>query len=207
VVGKAAHAGLDPDSGISAVHTLMNVLADVRGLERRELGTTINVGTIEGGIAPNVIAAHASATVDIRVARMGEYTRISNAVATISPLDARALLTVAELHGRPPMERTPRVTAAFLATQELARSAGIAIEEGSAGGASDGNLLAPLGVAVLDGLGPDGGGAHAADEHILLDSLSERIVLIALLLAQLELPTSSDQDLTPREREEVRSGH
>ena len=185
VSGRAAHAGLEPDRGISALHELVGLLTRVRQLQRPELGTTINVGTLSGGIAPNVVAPSATATVDIRVAAMAEYERIADAFAQLAPEDARARLETSLLHGRPPMERTPAIADALAQANSLAAAAGLTLSEGAAGGASDGNFLAPLGVAVIDGLGPDGGGAHSLDEHVILSSLDERIVLIALLLGRL----------------------
>lgn len=184
VTGLAAHAGLDPDGGASAIHALLTVLDAVRDLERRELGTTVNVGTIGGGIAGNVIAASASATVDIRVVDRAEADRIAGAVTGLATADPRTTLTVELLHSRDPMERTDAIAEAFEAAARIAAEAGIELREGHAGGGSDGCFLAPLGVAVLDGLGPDGGGAHAVDERVLLDSLDERIVLHGLLLAR-----------------------
>ena len=85
---------------------------------------------------------------------------------------------------RPPMERTPAIASAFARAREIAADLGIALLEGTAGGASDGNLVAPLGVPVLDGLGPEGGGAHALDERVRIDSLLDRRSLIASLIAR-----------------------
>ena len=185
VGGRAAHAGLEPEEGISAVHELVDILTHVRALERQERGTTVNVGLLSGGIAPNVVAPEGTATVDIRVASMAEYERIADAFGRLPLTDVRANLETSLLHGRPPMERTPAIAEAVAQARTLATAAGLTLTEGSAGGASDGNFLAPLGVAVLDGLGPDGGGAHSLDEHVNLQSLDERIVLIALLLGRL----------------------
>ena len=83
---------------------------------------------------------------------------------------------------RPPMERTPAIAAAFMRAREIAAELGVDLQEGAAGGASDGNLVAALGVPVLDGLGPDGAGAHALDERIRIDSLADRANLIARLI-------------------------
>ena len=156
VGGRAAHAGLEPEEGISAVHELVDILTHVRALERPERGTTINVGLLSGGIAPNVVAPEATATVDIRVASMAEYERVADAFARLPRTDLRANLDTLLLHSRPPMERTPAIAEAIAQARTLATAAGLTLSEGSAGGASDGNFLAPLGVPVLDGLGCNG---------------------------------------------------
>ena len=184
VTGIAAHAGLDPDGGASAVHALFGVLAAVRELERRELGTTVNVGTVAGGIAPNVIGASASATVDVRVADRAEADRVSAAFAALVTDDPRTSLSVDLLHARSPMERTDAIAETF------ASAARIAADAGTSSGRIRGRRKRRLFPRPARGLRArrartDGGGAHAADEHIRLDSLEERIVLYGLLLALL----------------------
>jgi glutamate carboxypeptidase len=199
VSGRAAHAGLEPERGISAVHELVGLLAKVRELERPELETTINVGTLSGGVAPNVVAPQATATIDVRVAAVAEYDRIADAFMKLAPVDARVRLEPSLLHARAPMERTPAIADAVAQAGLLAEAAGLTLSEGAAGGASDGNFLAPLGVAVIDGLGPDGGGAHSVDEHVILKSLDDRIVLIALLLGRLDAVESMVRSRTAPE--------
>ena len=183
--GKAAHAGIEPGRGVSAVHALTEVLGTVLGISRPEAGTTINVGRIEGGIAPNVVASSAAAEVDVRVVSEVEYARAAEAFQALNTGQPGATLIVERVHGRPPMERTPAI--AQVAEQAKAVAAGLGLElgEGTTGGASDGNFLAPLGVAVLDGLGPEGAGAHSLDERITMRSLEERVVLLAALINHL----------------------
>lgn len=185
LTGRSAHAGLDPERGVSAISELVALVGDVERAAAPGEGTTVNVGVIAGGTRSNVVAAAASAEVDVRVATVAEYERVT---AFFEGLRARlpgASLEVELLHSRPPLERTPAIAEAVGRAQEIAALLGIDLGEGAAGGGSDGNFLAPLGVAVLDGLGPDGGGAHALDEHVLVDSLEQRIALIALLVALL----------------------
>lgn len=185
VRGRAAHAGLEPEAGVSAVHELARLVPQLEELARREEGTTVNVGVLRGGTEPNVVAEDAYALVDVRVASEDERRRIEAALAALRLSHPEARLSVEAVSVRPPMERTPAIAAALARAAELAAGIGVRLEEGAAGGASDGNFLAPLGVAVLDGLGPDGGGAHAEDEHVLLASLEERTRLLALLMRRL----------------------
>jgi glutamate carboxypeptidase len=184
VEGRAAHAGLDPDRGVSAIDELVDQLREVSALRSPDLGTTVNVGTLTGGTMTNVVAAGASAQLEIRATTAAEQARTDERLRGLQPARAGATVTVTRHHSRPPMERTPAVAAAAGRAQELARLLGFELGEGPAGGTSDANFVAPLGVPVLDGLGPEGDGAHAVHEHIRVDSLVERTALIALLLAR-----------------------
>ncbi len=184
VRGRAAHAGLDPDRGASAVHELLRLLERALAVADPEAGTTVNVGVIGGGTRASVVAAEAFAAVDVRVWTEEERQRVEAAFASLTasgPAEVAVLLA----DRRPPMEKTPAIAATLERARELAASVGIRLEDGPAGGGSDGSFLAALGLSVLDGLGPDGGGAHAEDEHILLASLEERVRLISLLLERL----------------------
>lgn len=184
VAGRAAHAGLDPDRGVSAIDELVDQLREVSALRSREQGTTVNVGTLSGGTMTNVVAAAASAQLEIRATTAAEQARTDEKLRSVQPARGGATVTVTRNHSRPPMERTPAVAAAARRAQELAHLLGFELGEGPAGGTSDANFVAPLGVPVLDGLGPEGDGAHAVHEHIRVDSLVERTALIALLLAR-----------------------
>jgi glutamate carboxypeptidase len=183
VGGRAAHAGLEPEAGASAVDELVDRLLEVRRLARPATGTTINVGVIGGGSAANVVADSAWAHVDVRAQTVTEQERVHSALTGLRPERARTSMSLETGVMRPPMERTPAIASAFARAREIAADLGIDLLEGTAGGASDGNLVAPLGVPVLDGLGPEGGGAHALDERVHIDSLLERRSLIAGLIA------------------------
>jgi glutamate carboxypeptidase len=185
VRGRAAHAGIDPERGVSAVHELAELVARLERSARRDAGTTINVGRIGGGVRLNVVADKAWAEVEYRFASEAEHTRVEAELSALTPMREGVSITVEPLGARPPLERTAPIAAAFERARELARPLGVELREGTTGGASDANFLGPLGVAVLDGLGPDGGGAHALDEHVRVDSIEERIALLALLIARL----------------------
>jgi glutamate carboxypeptidase len=185
VSGRASHAGLDPERGVSAVSERAHVIRALEGEASPAEGTTVNVGRVSGGTRSNVVPAEATAEVDVRVATMAEYSRMRGVLEGLRPKLAGASVNARLIHARPPMERTEAIAAAFGRAREVAALAGLSLGEGAAGGASDGNFLAPLGAGVLDGLGPDGGGAHALDEHVLVPSLEDRVLLIALLAALL----------------------
>ncbi len=184
VEGKAAHAGVAPQQGRNAIVELAHQVLKLEELQDIAAGTTINVGVIRGGTTTNVVPAHASAEIDVRVSTRAEETRIESAFGTLSPRNPANRLTLGGSFNRPPMERTAANSAAFEKAQHLAKAGGLGFEltEGSSGGGSDGNFTSALGIPTLDGLGPRGAGAHADDEHILIDSLPERAALIHLLL-------------------------
>jgi glutamate carboxypeptidase len=186
VEGRAAHAGVAPQDGRSAIVELAHQILRLQKLQDLTAGTTINIGVIQGGTTSNVVPAKASADLDVRVASMAEESRIVAAFQSLVPEIDGTRLNLTGSFNRPPMERTPAVAALF----EQARAIGLAtlgfsLPEGSTGGASDGNFTAALGLPTLDGLGACGGGAHADDEHVLVTSLPQRALLLFHLLQSL----------------------
>jgi glutamate carboxypeptidase len=137
---------------------------------------------IQGGFAGNVVAAHATAMIDARISSMSEAARVEAELKGLSPVLDDVKLTVTGRIKRPPMERTPAVADLFERVRPIGQTLGLDLKEGSTGGASDGNFTAALGVPTLDGLGCPGSGAHALDEHILIDGLLERAALLAAIL-------------------------
>jgi glutamate carboxypeptidase len=185
VEGRAAHAGLEPEKGVSAVLEIARQIERVHSLARPEAGTTVNVGIVSGGTQPNVIPAEASAEIDVRFSTREEARRVEEAIRALTPFDGRARLSVRGGINRPPMERTPAVAALFGKAQRVAASLGLELGETSVGGASDGNFAAACGAAVLDGLGVEGDGAHASHEHIYADAVVRRAAFLAALVASL----------------------
>lgn len=185
VEGRAAHAGLEPEKGVSAVLELARQVERVAALARPALGTTVNVGTMKGGTHANVVAAEAEAEIDVRFSSAAEAERVERGIRGLKPFDERARLRVAGGINRPPMERTAAVGALFERARGLAAALGMELGETSVGGASDGNFAAAAGAAVLDGLGVDGDGAHAAHEHIQAEAVVRRGALLAALVASL----------------------
>ena len=186
VDGVAAHAGVDPGSGASAIHEAARQVLVLDGLRAPERGLSVNVGVMEGGTRSNVIAAHARLDVDVRISSMDDAARIEHAIRQLRPVDDRTAIRVTGGINRPPMERTPRVAWLFELAKEVASGLGVALTEGSTGGASDGNFTAALGVPTLDGLGGVGDGAHALHEHVLIESLPTRAALVAGLVQRLD---------------------
>ncbi|HFQ94436.1 MAG TPA: M20 family peptidase [Anaerolineae bacterium] len=181
VRGKAAHAGLEPEKGVSATLELAHLILKLQDLHKPEEGVTVNVGVVEGGTRSNVVAAECRAVVDARAPTVAAAERLETAVNNLRPTLPGASLAIEGGFNRLPMERTPRNQALWHMAQTLGQELGLELEQGTAGGGSDGNLTSPY-TATLDGLGPVGGGAHATDEHILLDSFVDRTALLALLL-------------------------
>lgn len=181
VHGKAAHAGLDPEGGASAILELSHVIQRLFSLNEPERGVSVNVGTVDGGVQPNVIAPHSQAVVDVRVPTLADGERIEQAIRSIEAVTPGVRLRVEGGIGRPSMERTPRNQALWALARELGRELGLELQQGRAGGGSDGNTTS-LYTATLDGLGPVGHGAHAEHEFLYVDRTLERTALLALLL-------------------------
>ncbi|MEW5935732.1 MAG: M20 family metallopeptidase [Bacillota bacterium] len=182
VEGRAAHAGADPERGISAVHELCRQVLDICALANPAAGTTVNVGVIRGGSRPNVVAAEAEAEVDFRAATSAEMERIVAAMSALRPHAEGAVLRVTGGVNRPPMERTAASEQLYRLARELALSLGFDLPAEGTGGASDGNFTAHLGVPTLDGLGAVGDGGHSPDEYVVLDDLPRRTALLVRLL-------------------------
>ena len=181
VEGKAAHAGLDPDRGVNAIVELSYIIQQLYAMNDFQRGITVNVGMVEGGISPNVVAPHSSTVVDVRVASIKDGEWITEQIYGLQPQSPDVILHIEGGIGRPPMERTPRNRALWKLARSKGLSIGLDLEEGVAGGGSDGNTTS-LYTATLDGLGTTGDGAHAIHEHVLTDQLPERTALLALLL-------------------------
>ncbi|MFY9620670.1 MAG: M20 family metallopeptidase [Pyrinomonadaceae bacterium] len=184
--GIAAHAGLNPEAGASAILELARQTERFHSMKNSASGTTFNVGVVSGGTRSNVVAAEAKIEVDVRFSRMKEAQRISELMRNLEPFDKRIRLTVAGGLNRGPLERTEGVVRLYQLAREVAGCLGFELRERSVGGASDGNFVAALGVPVLDGLGPDGDGAHATHEHVLISDIVRRCAMLAGLIASLE---------------------
>jgi glutamate carboxypeptidase len=184
--GRAAHAGGDHQKGINAIEELAYHIPALQKLTDYESGTTINVGTIRGGSASNVVPERAEMEVDFRISQMAEIDRVVGTVQGLKPVLAGARLEMSGGLNRPPMERNATMVKTFEQARQLASSIGLTLEEGSTGGGSDGNFTAALGTPTLDGMGAVGDGAHAAHEHVIINSLTDRAALLAAILTQWE---------------------
>ena len=183
--GVSAHAGLDPGKGISAIRELARQITAIDALQDPANGVTITVGTISGGTRVNVVPAEARAVIDARAITRADADRVQKVMRGLQPQIAGASLTVTGGFDRPPLERTPGVVALFEHARAVAAEIGVTLEEGSAGGGSDGNFTAAIGIPTLDGFGAIGDGAHAIHEHVDIDALVPRAATIAGLLDRL----------------------
>jgi glutamate carboxypeptidase len=183
--GIAAHAGLEPEKGASAVLEMARQIERLHSMTDFSRGTTVNVGVVQGGTRPNVIAENATAEVDLRFTTSNEGERLEKEILTSKAFDERVRLTISGGVNRPPMERNERALSLFEVARGVAAEIGFELRETQVGGASDGNFAAAIGAAVLDGLGIDGDGAHAAHEHIVVDDIPRRTALLAGLLMSL----------------------
>ncbi|MGH9221061.1 MAG: M20 family metallopeptidase [Vicinamibacterales bacterium] len=185
VRGVPAHAGLDPGKGVSAVRELARQITAIDDLQDPAHGVTVTVGVIKGGTRANVVPDEARATIDARANTRADAERVAAALKAAKPYLAGARVEVTGGFERPPLERTAAVVKLFEMARSVAAEIGVALEEGSAGGGSDGNLTAALGVPTLDGFGAVGDGAHALHEHVEIDALVPRAAIIAGVLHSL----------------------
>jgi glutamate carboxypeptidase len=186
VRGIAAHAGIEPQKGASAVHELAHQILRVNALQDLARGISVNVVQVSGGTRSNVIPDEARAVVDVRVPTAAAAAELEAAFRALKPADQRTTIEVVGGVDRPPLERSAEVERLYNQARLVARELGTTLAEGGTGGGSDGNFTAALGVPTLDGLGAIGDGAHALHEHVDIASLSERAALVAGLITRLQ---------------------
>lgn len=183
--GRAAHAGLEPEKGASAVLELAYQTVKLHGLNDHLGGITVNVGEFNGGTLSNVVPAFARAEVDVRFSTSQEAAKIETEIRGLKPLNDRVQLIVKGGINRPPLERSESVLKLYAHAKSIAQEIGFELGETQVGGASDGNFAAAAGATVLDGLGVNGDGAHADHEHIEISDLPRRGALLAGLITTL----------------------
>jgi len=182
VEGKAAHAGLEPEKGASAILELARQTEQLHAINLSGSGITLNVGVVHGGTRSNVVAAEAQGEIDVRFSTKAESLEIERILSNLKPIDERTKVFVSGGINRPPMERTAAVVELFEKARAIAADLDFDLGEAQVGGASDGNFLAAMGIPVLDGLGISGDGAHAVHEHIEAADIARRGALIGGLL-------------------------
>ena len=185
IEGIAAHAGVDFESGASAILEAARQVDRIATFTDLARGTTVNPGVISGGTRSNVIAAQAKIEVDVRVTTATDAGALDQRLRSLAPVDKRCRIRVEGGLNRPPMERTRTTACLFDVARRIGAELGIAVEESSSGGGSDGNFTAALGIPTLDGVGAVGEGAHAANESILIHRIADRVALLAGLLCKL----------------------
>ena len=182
VKGIAAHAGLDPGKGHSAILELARQIAVISKLNDLKSGISVNPGVIRGGTRTNVIAAEAVAEIDVRIKSAKQAASLDRNLRALKPFDKRCQLAIAGGINRLPMERTPGVVALYKKAKAIAKRISWKLDEAAVGGGSDGNFTAGIGIPTLDGLGAVGEGAHAIHEHIVISELPRRALLLAGLI-------------------------
>ena len=185
VTGRAAHAGLNPEAGVNAVHELALQTARLMKMSDPRRGVAVQVTVASGGTVSNVVPESARAQVDLRISKMADAARLERTLRSLRPILKGARIKVSGGINRPPLERTACVRDLFRLAQALMRQVGAPLDECFAGGGSDGNFTAALGIPTLDGLGAVGDGAHSSREHVIIRSLPERAALLAGLLMTL----------------------
>lgn len=189
VIGKAAHAGLAPEEGASAILELSFLVQKLFALNNPEKGITVNVGTIDGGVRSNVIAAESSASIDVRVMTAEDAKIIEKEIRDLKPTVEGVSLEISGSMQRLPMEKTPRNQILWKKGEAIGKELGIELEQGISGGASDGNFTS-LNTATLDGLGAVGDGAHAIHEFVNLEKSIERSALLSRLILEPPIKTN-----------------
>ena len=186
--GRAAHAGVEPEKGRSAILAAAHQVVALHELNGRWPSVTVNAGVIEGGTRPNVVAAECRLQLDLRAASAAEFEAAMAAVEAqlaAAPVDGvRAELR--RMAGHPPMERSPATARLAELAVSLAGEIGFSLRDTATGGASDANTTAAGGLPTLDGLGPIEDDDHSADEWLNLSSVVPRTTLLAGLMASAE---------------------
>lgn len=182
VEGVAAHSGLDFEKGHNAVLELSRQLDRIAGFTDRKRGLTVSPNIVRGGSRANVVPAEAEADVDVRIARAKDGAYIAKKFRALHPFDRKCRIQVSGGINRPPLERTKEVGRMYEVGRGIARELGFQLKEAAVGGGSDGNFTAGLGIPTLDGIGAVGEGAHAANEHIIVDELPRRAAMVARLI-------------------------
>jgi glutamate carboxypeptidase len=185
VTGRAAHAGLEPERGHNATIELAHQILAIAALADPERGTTVTPTLLSSGTSANTVPAAGTVAVDVRIRDVTEQERVDKAMHALRSVVPGTRVGILGGPNRPPLEQSSS-TALFTRAAALATSLGLPGLRGVAvGGASDGNLTAGVGTPTLDGLGAIGGGAHADDEHVLVDALPDRARLLAALVDNL----------------------
>ncbi len=193
ITGRPAHAGLNPQEGASAVLELSHQIQRLFALNDPGRGITVNVGTIDGGVRPNVVAAEVKASVDVRVRTANDAEQVAAAIRGLRPVNPQTMLRITGGFEHPPMEPLPRNQALWRLARDLGRRIGLELEQAAVGGASDGNTTSQY-TATLDGLGAVGDGAHAYHEQVDVNRMVERCALLVFLLLA-PLAMSAERDL------------
>ena len=185
--GRAAHAGVEPEKGRSAILEASRQVVALHALNGRWPGVTVNAGVIEGGSRPNVVAGSCRIELDVRAVSVAEFDLAAAEVSRIvnHPTTDGVTAELRETAHHPPMERTPATARLVDLATTIAGELGFAVHDAATGGASDANTTSAAGVPTLDGLGPIGGDDHSVDEWLDLASVVARMTMLAGLVARI----------------------
>jgi glutamate carboxypeptidase len=195
IKGRAAHAGLNPEEGASAILEMSHQIQRLFALNDAARGITVNVGTIDGGLRSNVVAAEVKASVDVRVPTRQDAVEVEAAIRSLRPVDPRTMIQIEGGIEQMPMEPLPRNQALWRLARDLGREVGLDLDQVAVGGTSDGNTTSQY-TATLDGLGAVGDGAHAIHEQVLISQMVQRCALLVLLL--MAPPCSNPTEMAER---------
>ncbi|MBB6452398.1 glutamate carboxypeptidase [Salirhabdus euzebyi] len=187
VVGKAAHSGIEPEKGRSAIEELAHKIIQLHELSDLENGISVNVGLIEGGSSVNTVSDHAVAHIDIRIAEMDQAESLEEKLEEIcatTDVSGTKISLEGEIN-RPPMEKNKKTEALLSVIKEVGEKIGVTIEDTATGGGSDASFTSALGIATIDGLGPVGGNPHSEKEYLEIDTLVPRTLLLATIIQRL----------------------
>jgi len=187
ITGRAAHAGVEPEKGRSAILEAAHQALALHALNGRWPTVTVNVGVIDGGTRPNVVAAECRMEVDLRAATVDAFDAAAAEIERLvaNPTIDGVSVALGRSAGHPPMEKTPASARLVALAVDVAGELGFDLADAATGGASDANTTAALGIPTLDGLGPVGGDDHSVDEWLDLSSVVPRITLLAGLMARI----------------------
>ena len=187
VKGRAAHSGIEPEKGRSAIEELAHKVIQLHELTDHEKGISVNVGMIEGGSSVNTVSDNAIAHVDIRITELDQVQPLEDKIEEIcASTDIPG--TEIELEGemnRPPMEKNEQTKSLLHTIQKVGHEIGLEIEDTATGGGSDASFTSAKGVATIDGLGPVGGNPHSENEYLEIPTLTERTYLLAKIIKRL----------------------
>jgi glutamate carboxypeptidase len=187
IAGRAAHAGVEPEKGRSAILEAAHQVLALHALNGRWPTVTVNAGVIRGGTRPNVVPERCELEVDLRAATVEEFDAAAAEVERLAgaPAVEGVSVSVRRTAGHPPMEKTDASARLVALAVGIAGELGFALRDAATGGASDANTTAALGIPTIDGMGPVGGDDHSVDEWLDLRSVVPRTTLLALLLARI----------------------
>jgi glutamate carboxypeptidase len=187
LVGRAAHAGVEPEKGRSAILEAAHQVVALHALNGRWPTVTVNAGVIRGGTRPNVVAERCELQVDLRAAHADAFDAAAAEVARLAAVpevpDVR--IDLRRIASHPPMERTDASATLVAQAVTIAGELGFPLRDAATGGASDANTTAALGIPTIDGLGPVGGDDHSVDEWLDVTSVAPRTTLLAALIARI----------------------